>query len=67
MANRFLVAAALAIPVSLALCTNPIAAGGRLVDVELVFAVDASDSMEDWEWRLEMSGIAAAFRSKSVQ
>lgn len=37
------------------------------VDVQLVFAVDASDSMEDWEWRLEMSGIAAAFRSKAVQ
>lgn len=37
------------------------------VDVELVFAVDSSDSMEDWEWRLEMAGIAAAFRSKPVQ
>ena len=37
------------------------------VDVELVLAVDASDSMEDWEWRLEMSGIAAALRSKAVQ
>jgi len=40
---------------------------GQPVDVALVFAVDASDSMEDWEWRLEMSGIAAAFRAKSVQ
>jgi len=37
------------------------------VDAELVFAVDASDSMEDWEWRLEMAGIAAAFRAKPVQ
>ena len=37
------------------------------VDVELVFAVDASDSMEDWEWRLELAGMAAAFRSKPVQ
>jgi len=37
------------------------------VDAELVFAVDASDSMEAWEWRLEMAGIAAAFRSKPVQ
>ena len=37
------------------------------VDVELVLAVDASDSMEEWEWRLEMVGIAATFRSKPVQ
>jgi len=37
------------------------------VDAELVFAVDASESMEDWEWHLEMAGIAAAFRSGPVQ
>ena len=47
--------------------TGPRASAGLPVDAELVFAVDASDSMEDWEWRLEMAGIAAAFRSKPVQ
>lgn len=48
--------------------TQPVHAASRpVVDVELVFAVDASDSMEDWEWQLEMAGIAAAIRSKPVQ
>ena len=36
------------------------------IALKLVFAVDASDSIEDWEWRLELSGIAAALRSRSV-
>ena len=35
-------------------------------DVALVLAVDASDSIEDWEWRLELDGIAAAFRDNDV-
>ena len=37
------------------------------VAIKLIFAVDASDSIEDWEWRLELSGIAAALRSRPVQ
>ena len=39
----------------------------RHVALKLVFAVDASDSIEDWEWRLELDGIAAALRDKEVQ
>ncbi len=39
----------------------------RKVAVELVLAVDASDSMDDNEWRLELDGIAEAFRSKEVR
>lgn len=47
-------------------CT-PQAAADAQVGAELVLAVDASDSIEDWEWRLELSGIAAAFRDPDVQ
>ena len=42
-------------------------AAPRNVAVNLVFAVDASDSIEDWEWRLEMDGIAAALADPEVQ
>jgi len=58
-----------AIMLSLCLGASPVraAGGGPAVDAELVFAVDASESMEDWEWRLEMAGIGAAFRSSAVQ
>jgi len=50
------------------LATGPLAqAAARAVAVKLVFAVDASDSIEDWEWRLEMDGIASALRDKEVQ
>ena len=47
---------------------DPIASAATAeVAIKLVFAVDASDSIEDWEWRLELSGIAAALRSRPVQ
>ena len=36
------------------------------VDVELVQAIDASASVDDEEWRLQLAGIAAAFRDKEV-
>ena len=37
------------------------------VAVKLVFAVDASDSIEDGEWALEVTGIAAALRSRDIK
>lgn len=37
-----------------------------LVDLELVLAVDASDSIDDGEFRLQIEGIAAAFRNADV-
>ena len=37
------------------------------VDLKLVFAVDASDSIEAWEWRLELAGIAAGLRDPEVR
>jgi Protein of unknown function (DUF1194) len=43
------------------------AASGQDVDVKLVLAVDASDSIENWEWKLELDGIAGAFRSAEVK
>ena len=43
------------------------AASDQEVDVKLVLAVDASDSIENWEWKLELDGIAAAFRSAEVK
>jgi len=39
----------------------------RDVAVELVLAVDASSSINDSEWRLELDGIAAAFRAREVR
>jgi len=51
-------------------CLSPLAAGAEpahSVALKLVFAVDASDSIEPWEWRLELDGIAAALRDKEVQ
>jgi Protein of unknown function (DUF1194) len=62
-ALSFLVAASL----WLTLFAAPPAAAGTRVALKLVFAVDASDSIEDWEWRLELDGIAAALRDKDVQ
>lgn len=36
------------------------------VDLELLFAVDASGSVDDSEYRLQLAGIAAAFRDPAV-
>ena len=60
---------------AIALCTAlwlaiPVAAraaSDQDVDVKLVLAVDASDSIENWEWKLELDGISAAFRSREVK
>ena len=37
------------------------------VDLELVLAVDASGSVDEEEFRLQLSGIAAAFRDPAIQ
>ncbi len=42
-------------------------AAGELVDLELVLAVDASGSVNAREFQLQLSGIASAFRDKSIQ
>ena len=36
------------------------------VDMELIIAVDVSSSVDENEYRLQMGGIAAAFRNPSV-
>lgn len=61
-------AAALALLGALSLTTTPAAAGdGQAVDVGLVLAVDVSGSVSEDRYRLQMSGIAAAFEDRSVQ
>lgn len=37
------------------------------VDLELVLAIDASSSVDDAEWALQMNGYASAFRDERVQ
>ena len=44
---------------------RPVAAE-ELVDLELVLAIDASSSVDDTEWALQMQGYAAAFREPRV-
>ena len=39
----------------------------QLVDLELVLAIDASSSVDEAEWALQMDGYAAAFRDPGVQ
>ncbi len=51
----------------LALFLGPTGARGESeVDLELVLAVDASGSVDETEFRLQLSGIAAAFRDPAV-
>ena len=42
-------------------------AGARTVDLALVLAIDASGSIDDTTWKLQMDGYAAAFRHPAVQ
>lgn len=61
----------LALAALLTLCTDQPADAqstslAATVDLELVLAVDASDSIDDSEFRLQVEGIAAAFRSADV-
>ena len=48
------------------LCIAPQAAGADAVDLELVLAVDTSASINDYEFRIQMEGYAAAFRHPDV-
>ena len=41
-------------------------AAAEPVDMELIIAVDVSSSVDENEYRLQMGGIAAAFRNPSV-
>ncbi len=50
-----------------ALVGAPSASAGTPVELELVLAVDASSSVDDGEFALQMQGIAAAFRHADVQ
>ena len=50
----------------MSLC-RPLAAEDRLVDLELVLAIDASSSVDDAEWDLQRAGYAAAFRDPGIQ
>ena len=45
---------------------GPLAAQDRPVDLELVLAVDASGSVSDEEFNLQIRGLAEAFRHRSV-
>lgn len=56
----------LALLAGAALLLVPAAARAELVDLELVFAVDASGSVDDNEYRLQLGGIAAAITSPDV-
>ncbi len=42
------------------------AAAAERVDMELIIAIDVSSSVDEQEYRLQMGGIAAAFRNPSV-
>ena len=48
------------------LAASPAAAQDRPVDLELVLAVDASGSVDQQEYALQTSGIAASFRDERV-
>ena len=48
------------------LCLAPLPAAAGAVDLELVLAVDTSASINDYEFRIQMEGYAAAFRHPDV-
>ncbi len=54
------------LPFLLGLAAFPAWAEDR-VDLELVLAIDASSSVDEGEWRLQMDGYARAFRDSGVQ
>ena len=45
---------------------SPAAAGQVVVDLELILAIDASDSVNRWEYALQIDGMAAAFQDPAV-
>ncbi|WP_417767643.1 DUF1194 domain-containing protein [Stappia sp.] len=67
-AGRHLAATAAALlAFTLAALAPRTTAAEMAVDLELVLAVDASASVDETEFSLQMNGIAAAFRSREVQ
>ncbi len=65
--SRTLRGAGAALASALALtAAGPAAAQDRPVDLELVLAVDASGSVSDEEFNLQVHGLAEAFRDRSV-
>lgn len=60
-ARRFVLAGLLALGLA------PALASAEEVDLELVLAVDASGSVDDTEYQLQIQGIAEAFRDEAVQ
>lgn len=59
--------ALLAALLAAALLAAPPAATASEVDLQLVLAVDASGSVDEAEYRLQLDGIATAFRDPAVQ
>lgn len=57
----------LAVLCCLASLPGDLRAEGRTVDLTLVLAVDASGSVDDGEFALQLAGIAAAFRDPEVR
>jgi len=55
-----------AVLLGLTLPAAGVAFAGEVVDLELVLAVDASGSVDDAEYRLQLSGIATALRDPAV-
>jgi hypothetical protein len=53
--------------VALLLWLVPQSAAGDIVDLEIALAVDASGSVDDREFALQIRGIASAFRDEAVQ
>lgn len=51
----------------LLLLAGPAFADGMRADLELVLAVDASGSVDEGEYRLQLQGIAAGFRDSAVR
>ena len=63
--NRVLLVLYCAVSVSLIPCSVT-SAEPQLVDIEMVLAVDISSSVDDAEYDLQMTGLAAAFRHPEV-
>lgn len=67
LALRTLACAAFAAGLMVPARSNTRAGEPLAVDLKLVLAVDASDSIDESEWRLQLSGIAEAFLSRQLQ
>lgn len=59
--------AAVVLALVFTIASEVVRAQGPAVDLEIVLAVDASGSVDEDEWRLQMDGIAGALRDPAVQ